>query len=74
VNVAVTMTLVAEALREQGLVPGQAVAPVTLQLAKVQPAAGVAVSFTMVLRAKSKLVEPQAMTQLMPAGVETTVP
>ncbi len=52
-----TKTLVAEALKEQKLVPGHAGAPVTLQPVKVHPAAGVGVSFTMTLRAKSKLVE-----------------
>ncbi len=74
VKVAVTMTLVAEALNEQKLVPGQAGAPVTLQPTNVLPGAGVGVSFTMTLRVKSKLAELQATPQLMPAGVETTVP
>ena len=73
-EVAVTRTLVAEALKEQKLVPGHAGAPVTLQLANVQPAAGVGVSFTMTLRAKSKLLELHDTPQLIPAGVETIVP
>jgi hypothetical protein len=74
VKVAVTMTLVAEALNEQGLVPGQAGAPVTLQPTNVLPGAGVGVSFTMTLRVKSKLAELQAMPQLMPRASRRPCP
>lgn len=69
-NVAVTDILPAKAIWQEAAVPEQE----PDQLAKVEPEAGAAVKVTLVPETKGDEAAEQDVPQLIPEGLETTVP